>query len=583
MSRRTLSSAALAAVLLSSGLTPLLGTAHADNCVTWSDAVDDTSVSNLPPGGLGTNGPANLDVTRVSVQTVGDSVVATLKLKDLDEAGYSYAGDQFQVQMTLAGTPVSFLVRRGPTGSAAQVKGPATGAATSEVGTNTISIAATQAEVDKAAGKSTAGIEATNLAASTYAQVNNTEIASFDSAQAPNGTVFTVGAQCSPAIPATPPLKLPSVGCETIDDPTGDAKPKGGTTDLPGASNDPTLDIAGIAINTTPTKFIAFLHVPGLPAKAGYNGDEFAFGFNIKNKFDDVTSHVQFTVRRSMTAVRGESAAVTTSASDSRTSVSGKFDVANKFVVISVDRASFEEASIALSRTPANNGTTLTNVRATASALLAGGATSLHDVVDTGDAATRTYTIGVSPCFEPVVTKLTNLGPATVQFGDVLDVSAKLTSATDQPFANKPVKFTLGSVNVTANTDAEGVASAKLTPTASAGTHNLVISYAGDQDTKASTVTKQITVAPEVAALTLTVTKSGTKRTVSAKLLDDDGKALAGQVVTWFVNGKKISAPKTNSGGVVTISTAKAGQTVKADFAGVADKYAPANAQVKLT
>lgn len=588
MSRRTLSSAALAAALLTSGLTPLLGTAHADNCATWTDGAGDSRPPNTA-GVTGVPGSDNLDIVRTSVQTIVDKIVVTIKLKDLSETGYELAGDKFESQMTLGGTNVFFSVTRAETGVTAQVKGPGTGAATYSFADNSVIISTTQAELDKAAGKSTKDLEAKGLATTTWAQANGTALGQYDGSQARADVVYIVGAQCSPVALPPAPLKLPSAGCKTLSDDTGDAIAKlnhGGLTNQPVGSNEPALDIAGVAMNTTPTKVIAFLHVPGLPAKAPYNGDQFKVGFSVRYATTDSNPlFLDFTVERRNSAVRGENATVLTSASEA-ISVSATFDIANKYVIIAIDRASFEEASVTKGLVIPTNGTTVSNLQARSRAVTVGGATQVgldYDVVAPGEDKTRTYTLGESPCFEPTVSKLTNLGPATIQFGDVLDVSAKLTSATDEPFANKSVKFTLGSVSTTATTDAEGVATGKLTPTASAGTHNLVISFAGDPDTKASTATKPVTVSPEVSELTLTVKKSGTKRTVTAKLAEDDGKAMAGQVVTWYVNGKKVSAPKTNSGGLVTISTAKIGQTVKAVFAGVADKYAGSDASTKLT
>ena len=587
MSRRTLSSAALAAALLTSGLTPLLGTAHADNCATWTDGAGDSRPPNTA-GVAGVPGSDNLDIVRTSVQTIEDKIVVTIQLKNLSETGYEAAGDKFESQMTLGGTNVFFSVTRAETGVTAQVKGPGTGTATYALVDNSVVISTTQAELDKAAGKATKDLEAKGLATTTWAQANGTAIGQYDGSQARADVVYIVGAQCSPVVLPPAPLKLPSAGCNTLTDGTGDAvatvRPNSAVSQ-PVGSNEPALDMAGVSINTTPTKLIAFIHVPGLTAKAPYNGDAFWFGFAVPNG-NPLGHFVDFKVERRNSAVRGENATVLVYSTETLVAVSATFDFAKKFVILSIDRASFEELAVQRGLSIPTNGTTVFDVRAVTRGITAPGVDPAGfevDIVSPGEAKTRTYTIGESPCFEPTVSKLTNLGPASIQFGDVLDVSAKLTSATDQPFANKSVKFTLGSVSTTATTDAEGVATAKLTPTASAGTHNLVISFAGDPDTKASTATKQITVSPEVSGITLTVKKSGTKRTVTAKLAEDDGKAIAGQVVTWFVNGKKISAPKTNSGGIVTISTAKAGQTVKAVFAGVTDKYAGSDASTKLT
>jgi hypothetical protein len=70
---------------------------------------------------------------------------------------------------------------------------------------------------------------------------------------------------------------------------------------------------------------------------------------------------------------------------------------------------------------------------------------------------------------------------------------------------------------------------------------------------------------------------SATARTVTATLLDDDKRAVTGQSIAWYVNGKKVATGKTDSKGRAVYKGAKAGQKVQAKFTGVANKYTAAS------
>jgi hypothetical protein len=176
---------------------------------------------------------------------------------------------------------------------------------------------------------------------------------------------------------------------------------------------------------------------------------------------------------------------------------------------------------------------------------------------------------------------LANTGAVTAQFTDAAAVAAKLTTEAGTALAGKAVKFTIGTKSVTATTGADGVATALLDPATPAGTYHLVTSFAGDASAANVELSTPFTVTTEVTKLTLKVAKSGTSRTVTATLRDDDGKPVAGQTVVWYVNGKKVSSPRTSSAGTVTL-VAKATQTVVAQFNAVAGKYAASKATQKV-
>ncbi|MBV9098942.1 MAG: Ig-like domain repeat protein, partial [Frankiaceae bacterium] len=80
-------------------------------------------------------------------------------------------------------------------------------------------------------------------------------------------------------------------------------------------------------------------------------------------------------------------------------------------------------------------------------------------------------------------------------------------------------------------------------------------------------------------ALKLAVAKKGAARTVTATLTAG-GTPLAGQTISFTVNGKPAGTAVTSAKGIVTFKAAKSGQTVVATFAG-APGYDPSKATVK--
>jgi hypothetical protein len=185
------------------------------------------------------------------------------------------------------------------------------------------------------------------------------------------------------------------------------------------------------------------------------------------------------------------------------------------------------------------------------------------------------YAVGDNKCFEPPASKVSLLTGTTVQYGDVANLSAKLTNeAGDTPVAGKTLTFSIAGASASGTTGADGVARATLTHNKTAGSYPLTVTFAGDDSFKTSTLSGTLVVKQEaVKILTpFKIAKSGTTRTVTITVQDDDKKAVAGQYVNWWVNGRKATAKKTATNGTVTF-TAAAGQTVYAEFPAVAGKY----------
>lgn len=89
---------------------------------------------------------------------------------------------------------------------------------------------------------------------------------------------------------------------------------------------------------------------------------------------------------------------------------------------------------------------------------------------------------------------------------------------------------------------------------ASAGTHSVVVSYAGDKLTKSAIATSKITVSKKNTSITAPKASAKVNKAVKIKITLKSGKTLlSGKKITIKVNGKTFSG-KTNSKGVASIS-----------------------------
>jgi hypothetical protein len=180
-------------------------------------------------------------------------------------------------------------------------------------------------------------------------------------------------------------------------------------------------------------------------------------------------------------------------------------------------------------------------------------------------------------------TTLTSTGVTTAQFGDGVLAQAKLTTTKGVALVGRTVTFTLAGATATGSTDASGVAAATIQLGTATGTQSLTAGYAGDATTTPATTSTPFSVKAEKTGLTLSAVKSGTARTVTARLMDDDAHPVAAQRLTVFVNGVKRTVLTTDARGTAVFRGAVAGQTVRVSFAGVAGQYLATTAQRKLT
>jgi hypothetical protein len=384
---------------------------------------------------------------------------------------------------------------------------------------------------------------------------------------AAGGLLLAGASVLNPATAAdeTLPRGYPTPGCTTATDGASDGSIGSvDTSGKGGAPNDPDLDIKSVAIHTAPESVEIYVGVDKLATKpTAALGHSWAVSFTaltkgvklFEEKYDNATLDGQFG-KKTVT--------VATKVVDVPLSVTE--DTAHSMVVFNADRATLETALGG----PLVPGTAFANFGITSSA--AYGATS--DAADQlAIAKANEYTVGNDVCFPPPPSKLENFSDDTVQYGDQAEVVTQLTNDLDEALEGKTVTFSVGAKKITAVTDEEGVATAMFDPGALAGHVNLITTFAGDDNAGAVTLSSPLIVTQEKTKTTATAGRSGTKRTVTAKVLDDDSHPVAGQTVTFLVGTKKLGTAKTSSAGIAVFSGGTAGQTIVASFTAVAGKY----------
>ena len=133
-------------------------------------------------------------------------------------------------------------------------------------------------------------------------------------------------------------------------------------------------------------------------------------------------------------------------------------------------------------------------------------------------------------------------------------VTATLKDENGLTLAGKTIVFTVNGKTYNGTTDANGVASAKITLTAG-GTYTITAKFAGDDEYQAQTGTGKLTLTKQSTSLTSsgkTYTVTNTAKYIYVTLKDGAKKLLASKKITATVNGKTFSA-KTNKKGVAKI------------------------------
>ena len=394
-----------------------------------------------------------------------------------------------------------------------------------------------------------------------------------------------------PASGATPPPPdppLPHYPCaQGFTDKQGDAAPTyGGNTDTTAVfPNKPELDIRSVNLQLTSTQLQVFMALDGIVSYPHmqyyessyrytitfiYDSKKFTYAIELKNPAVPVqptdTDWPKMNMGTGPLDMKNQSTAVIRPGDGTPTKPS--------WIIFTSPRALIEKnlgATIP-------NGAKFTNLTAEAVVW----SSQVHPVADDLDTPSdkATYVVGADDCFGPPATSISSLTVSPVQWGGASTLSATLLEAASQPVAGKALTFSIGgtSITKTATTDATGHATVTYSPVLlHAGSYPVTVQFAGDDTGKASSATGTLKVSVQPTSFKpLQVTKSGVHRVVTATLVDSAGHALAGQMVDWWVNGKKTATGKTDKAGRVVLRSGKPGQKVQAKYAGATGMLSPA-------
>jgi hypothetical protein len=342
------------------------------------------------------------------------------------------------------------------------------------------------------------------------------------------------------------------------------------------------LDIVGAVFRVTPTDVQAFVQVKDIPEPSGMQAYNSAFRYTVSFKYADKAFSFWIGQANPNVDPNGSNAlaAKTVGMQPIVTGTHGGVDPAKDYAWISIPRGAFEDkAGMPLADTEKLTGIVIQSGNALAA--------NQFDPADdlTPAAAAAVWPVGDDYCFGPPPGTLSEVATPAAQYGDVSAFTAKLADETGAAVAGAPVSFTVTSAAgtavgtvVTGTTDAAGVATAPFTAAVPAGTYTVNVLFPGNADVgKAKASSELVVTVEKTKFLTLVVTKpSATTRTVTATLVDDDNKPVAGQRIDWYVNGKKATTLTTDKAGKTQLKTAKPAQTVHAKFVAVAGKYAAA-------
>lgn len=189
------------------------------------------------------------------------------------------------------------------------------------------------------------------------------------------------------------------------------------------------------------------------------------------------------------------------------------------------------------------------------------------------DAASAPFTI----LKEVVSVDFTAASATSGQYSDEATLVARLTDDDGQAVGGTTVAFSLGDATSVAPVET-GAASATFLLTASPGAYASSVTFAGDDLYEPAAASSEFTILKEATTLSLSISGKGSKKTLTATLLDDDGVALASRTIQFGADGAPMpnGLEVTDSNGVATYQPSgryAASKTYYVEFAGD-DRYA---------
>jgi hypothetical protein len=568
LNRRLIVGATSGALLLGIvGFVPLLGSASAAGCPTWTDEKGD-AVWHDPIAGqadpTGASADAQMDIVSSTLSIEADSLVGTITTDGLSD-GFTDIGDEFGFDFTVNGAEINLYADRDPSGESAGMIPSAPATATYDVAKKTVTIKAKLSDLDVSVGSATAG--KTISAISSYSSNQlfaQTALINYDRSEttgtvlvspgcggvgtpAPTGTA-SPSPSPSPSPTTAPPaagglFDQPRKGCVTFKDPTGDADPT--TT---GLDNEPALDITQVNLKSPAGALQAFVKLddPSAGLFPLFNGPVYTTTFTVAGKTVAVTA-----------SETGPATATVGGTANTDIKATAKTDAANKNIVFTVPLEGLSKAV----GTVVKAGTAITATKVDTAADSDLGAQAADTATGT-TAAEKTYAYGDNTCFKPLPGTFEIDADASGQYTDVTELFATLKDGDGSPVPGVKVTGVIsGGKPVTVTTDNDGIADLRLPLLVPAGKKTVTVTFLGNSEVGPARATKAFTVLVEKTVLKVWSIRGG----ASAMVLDNDKHAVVGRTVTFTIGSTKRYV-KTNSKGIATVTGLRAGTVVKAVF-----------------
>lgn len=293
------------------------------------------------------------------------------------------------------------------------------------------------------------------------------------------------------AAEADPTKEFPTLGCATVVDEKGDARPMNQAS----APVDPDLDLTSLTMRSTPTALLAYVGVDKLAAgPASFDAHRFAVDFTFNGHVFTMSGSSSTRGSHAIRDVAGNSGAVgkviqlgvdvpplATATTERGLKASGltvNFDVPNSRVVFMLPIADIEKYGLA------KFGGVLSAIAAK-SQTDTGVLSSQADITVTANGATSTdtWTVGDNKCF----TQKTAIVIAVTKVGTARAITATLSAGTTALAGQKLVVTVNGKKVATLTTNAKGLVSYK---GLRAG-QTVKVAFAGAPGYEASTATKK--------------------------------------------------------------------------------------------
>jgi hypothetical protein len=382
-----------------------------------------------------------------------------------------------------------------------------------------------------------------------------------------------------PSAQAADPPEQPRVNCakRVPDSAVDDAyvNPTGiGAANQPSLKT-PGLDLEAVYLRGTPDTIQLFAKVQDIPPPAEMSPRDLAFRYAFTIKYGTKSIDIAHWQKNPLyaAAVSGATYPTTNPVIDGTTA---GVDPATNFVYVVLNRANLAK----LVGAPVADGDPI-ELTAVKSEWIAQDNVNTRYKADeiVPPAALKAWTVGDNYCFGPPPAALTDVTAAAVQFSDATPLTAKLVDELGAAMPDQQVRFTVvgGGAAMVGTTNGNGVATVSYVAKAAAGTYPVRVEFPGTATAGTATATGSLTISTEPTAFRPLGVKnaSATARTVTATLVDDDGKPATAQRVAWYVNGKLVTTVSTDSAGR-SVYKAKPKQKVQAKFAGLSGRYGAA-------